>query len=1214
MTPTDTTPSPPTAETAPPSTPPASAAPPPASAGGQQRRIAQLQAAVAQWREQFRVARDARNAALGELAGERRALKQAATRERNLAAQLEQARRQNEQLRSQLRDTRHTVAGLRARIESAAPAGRHRNANGAEAGDRAELVHRVARGASLVEASVALIRAQLGDGARIEARAFAHGLMHDETAAEIGRLCAAIQAQADGFPRLVRHLLAQVRPDWVRRHAPVEHIGAELWASVETGLAVCDAWLAALPDRLDAMQAEQLRLVAQRLVASERHDRALAALDRLRPAIDLLDAGAQRRLRWLDAQLQRWQAARAAALASPPVPQRLRLGILDYKLLDFDKASSNLGDYVQTLAFLSNLLRFRNLRFVSAEPGLAERMDELRARIDPARSLDGPATEVELTLVDRDFATSRHYPAPTWLVAFGWYMHPSFGDHFDFPFPAPLLPIYLSFHINRAAMLSPAAVQHLRAHAPIGCRDWSTVYLLRDYGIEAFFSGCMTTTLGKLFAPLAPAAERGRIALVDYRPQDGEFDDAEIERFTQAGLDVREGDFLTNLGNAVDLLERYRGFGGIATSRLHCYLPCRALGLDVRFRPGRLSDLRFEGLLDLDAAAFARIRDGIEDKLAAVLGSLLAGADEAEVRRVWRAACAADLALADDYCRRAIDLGPASFDPATVAAGLRARVLDGGRAAEPGQIPVAFAVDARLGEQLAVTVESAIANSSRMLHLHVMTRGLGPDWQRRFLADFGALARISLYDFDAVSYGDALHMLAHTTVSTMDRLMLPDLLPGCGKVIYLDVDTLVLGDLAELWSIDLGTAPIAGKSSTFALWRSGYNLVYHAARSLPHEQAWQLRRAMHARGPLMFDAFNAGVVVMNLDRMRADDFAARYLPLVERYGCNDQDALNVYARTERIPLGVEWNAVPAQDVTDGAKILHFAGGVKPWDERFIARADEYRDWQRRFLLRAGPRPAADAGADPAFVPRQQIATATHARRHIAELQVLRELLQPRAAAAPLRILSFGCSLGYECLDIVEVFPEAKVIGCDINPAALAEARERCAGVAEIVESRPELLRQLGPFDLVVAFNVLCRYPATEGQADIGAIYPIALMDEALAAIDAVVAVGGILAVYNAPYLFETTTLATRYRPSGAAGFTGNGWQEKYAADGRQLTRALYRLDGQTLTRRACADALAQQAGPAQVFPQALPYHHQPLHDRALPGSLTEVAWIKQRSA
>lgn len=81
------------------------------------------------------------------------------------------------------------------------------------------------------------------------------------------------------------------------------------------------------------------------------------------------------------------------------------------------------------------------------------------------------------------------------LIMNGWFMrHPK-----RFPPSDSICPLYISFHIvprNAKEMLSIKSVEHLKKHAPIGARDTGTQELLQSYGIESYFSGCLTLTLG----------------------------------------------------------------------------------------------------------------------------------------------------------------------------------------------------------------------------------------------------------------------------------------------------------------------------------------------------------------------------------------------------------------------------------------------------------------------------------------------------------------------------------------------------------------------------------------------------------------------------------------------------------------------------------------------------------------------------------------------
>lgn len=61
-------------------------------------------------------------------------------------------------------------------------------------------------------------------------------------------------------------------------------------------------------------------------------------------------------------------------------------------------------------------------------------------------------------------------------------------------------PLYISMHISPAAskwMLNEEGVAYFSKHNPVGCRDLNTLKMFQKKGIESYFSGCMTLTIGK---------------------------------------------------------------------------------------------------------------------------------------------------------------------------------------------------------------------------------------------------------------------------------------------------------------------------------------------------------------------------------------------------------------------------------------------------------------------------------------------------------------------------------------------------------------------------------------------------------------------------------------------------------------------------------------------------------------------------------------------
>src|SRR4051794_5262716 len=106
----------------------------------------------------------------------------------------------------------------------------------------------------------------------------------------------------------------------------------------------------------------------------------------------------------------------------------------------------------------------------------------------------------------------------------------------------------------------------------------------------------------------------------------------------------------------------------------------------------------------------------------------------------------------------------------------------------------------------------------------------------------------------------------------------------------------------------------------------------------------------------------------------------------------------------------------------------------------------------------------------------QVSTASFSTRHDYVFGELRDCLERHGFVQP-RVLSFGCARGHEPLDLKRIIPGAKVLGCDVNQSALAEADNRCRSEdITIFASSPAALSEQGPYHAVVAMNVLTRYP------------------------------------------------------------------------------------------------------------------------------------------
>jgi lipopolysaccharide biosynthesis glycosyltransferase len=795
----------------------------------------------------------------------------------------------------------------------------------------AEFTRLLTAGAPLEQATyrgVAALTAALQPDAAWALTEAVRRLPSGEVAAHIGRIVLRHrQAQFDRAWELAEGL----DDDVLAAHLPVEAIDGAL-ASDRTGARERIASIVATPQRFpDPVLVD---LAGRLLVAGERaHAYALMAELRSRPEPDL-SLRARASARHIEAALAR---------APKPVPAgAVPFAILDYQSPDQDAASQNLGDYVQTLALLGNLARFSDVRF-TGEDGLGTLVSELQLQVrDDLRIADRQGA-LHLLDVNREFSSGDAVPPETWTIAFGWHMHPLYRRVCDFPYHPNLRPIFVAFHVNYAAMLDDAGIAYLRKYGPIGCRDWTTVDLLLSRGVDAFFTGCLTPTIDAIFPERADVSDGdGPVGVIDLpRAAAGPgADDAVV--LSHAVDDYREMSLVDAMRTARALLtERQALFSRVVTSRLHAYLPFVALGVPVEFRPHRPGDVRFPGLTGMTPGSppLRRMQRTVRDLLADVLGLLLAGASERDVYARWRELTADRVARARERFAEVSDPPQTSILPSIDVAAAVAETRAAARRFRPERddedrtpTDVVLWVDAERAEPATVLITSIVANTSEPVRLWLLTRDVPDGWEQRLGALFPATT-ITVLPLDHVAAP------ARVEARTADRLLIPELLSEVDRAVYLDVATLVLGDLAELFRLDLDGHPLAARDSHLAAnreWR-------RAASPLPQRRANEWLRSMMAGQPFDAPALDSAVLVLDLKRLRADGFTATWLAQAEQYGLDTPTALLGYTGPDRCRLQRRWNAMLLrEDVADPA-IVHWTG-AKPWDPVLTPAQERWDDY------------------------------------------------------------------------------------------------------------------------------------------------------------------------------------------------------------------------------------------------------------------------------
>ena len=144
-----------------------------------------------------------------------------------------------------------------------------------------------------------------------------------------------------------------------------------------------------------------------------------------------------------------------------------------------------------------------------------------------------------------------------------------------------------------------------------------------------------------------------------------------------------------------------------------------------------------------------------------------------------------------------------------------------------------------------------------------------------------------------------------------------------------------------------------------------------------------------------------------------------------------------------------------------------------------------------------------------------------------ELFDLAARLKPDAV----RVLSFGCSTGEELEASRRRFPQADIVGAEINPGSRRAAARRVAGDARTEVVGPGAIG--GGFDVIFALAVLQVQPhrvADAGVEDLSGIYPFDRFDRQVGELAGRLRPGGLLCVFNAHYRVEDSSAAAMLAP------------------------------------------------------------------------------------
>lgn len=262
--------------------------------------------------------------------------------------------------------------------------------------------------------------------------------------------------------------------------------------------------------------------------------------------------------------------------------------------------------------------------------------------------------------------------------------------------------------------------------------------------------------------------------------------------------------------------------------------------------------------------------------------------------------------------------------------------------ANRGGVNVAFCSDKNNIKYLSVALESLVAHvsASRKYNIYLLSDDLSLSDQALLTSIVKEKDNVEFKYIDIkenLSLTDSLFIDRHLTTAAYWRFLLPEILYGIDKILYLDTDVIICDDVGIVFDTDMEGYHFAG--------------CLDQAVHCCNFGDFKLSKEILARFKYTdFSSYiNSGVLLLNLEQLRIEKISRKLLDCASKNKLifHDQDAINIVSKHHIKLLDQRWNFTthlcPELYSIDTQKsmldmisawdigIIHYLGAFKPWN-------------------------------------------------------------------------------------------------------------------------------------------------------------------------------------------------------------------------------------------------------------------------------------------
>lgn len=240
-------------------------------------------------------------------------------------------------------------------------------------------------------------------------------------------------------------------------------------------------------------------------------------------------------------------------------------------------------------------------------------------------------------------------------------------------------------------------------------------------------------------------------------------------------------------------------------------------------------------------------------------------------------------------------------------------------------IPIFFAMDDNYIPFMGVCLHSMIEHLSKenLYEIKILNTSISDKNKERIIRLEKDNFKIEFIDLNEQinEIKEKLYTRDYFSAATYYRLFIPNLFSKYDKAIYIDADTILLDDIANLYDIDIKDNLIGGVTDGVV---SSIDIFKEYVEKVVGVSDWH-------------NYFNAGLILMNLKELRKIEFKDKFIYMLDRSKfpvAQDQDYLNRICKGRVQIIDKNWNAMPINKelYKDESKIklIHYNMADKPW--------------------------------------------------------------------------------------------------------------------------------------------------------------------------------------------------------------------------------------------------------------------------------------------